>query len=114
MNGMPQPQVTLMLEIARCDQPTDCHLNHKVTKSHLKTLMDLNLIEVETRRCSTWKRNPGVNGPAMTGAERNRIYEEWGRKVRARHWQDRSEIHARLTDDGWAWYDEWKRTDHDR
>ena len=105
MNGMPQPQVTLMLEISAF--PTDCHLNHKLNKRALKSLMDLSLVEVETRRCSAWKRDPDLTG--LDNAQRLRAYEDWGSKIRARNWVDRSEIHARFTDDGFAWHDEWKR-----
>lgn len=104
MINMPSADQMLMLEIA-CS-PDDCHINHTVSKAVLRRLMTLGLIWVETRRMTTWHFEPVVTG--MNATERLRFWEEWGRQRRAQPWQDRSEVHARLTDAGVAWVKQFK------
>lgn len=86
----------LLLEIAR--DPSDCLLNHRVSKPALKRLMSHDLIEVETRRISTWS-TPQI------GVARPSVYGVWNPHAA---WKDRTEIHARLTQTGHAWIAEFR------
>lgn len=92
-----EKDLPLFLEIAT--NPDDCLLNHKVSKSALKRLIGEGLIEVETRRISTWfNQNPAPQ--FKTHAEQREWWAEWDRIRRARKWKDRSEVHACLTEQG--------------
>lgn len=95
----------ILIEIARL--PEDCLLNHKVSKALLKRLLDSNLIEVETRRCVPWHREPDTS--CMDNVQRLRTYEDWGRMMRSKFWGERTEIHARLTDVGVAYMAEYRK-----
>lgn len=93
----------LLLEI--CKAPDDCHLNHKVTKRQLKRLMTEGLIEVETRRMSSWFTEPDYTG--LSNAERYESMKAHVRQRKARQWFDRTEVHACLTSLGAEWYREY-------
>lgn len=91
----------IMLEIA--GDPDDCFLNHKTSKSQLRRLMTEGLIEVETRRISAWSKSQ-PQGPPGLGVYNTPEYKEWSTYLRSRTWQDRTEIHAHLTETGKEWH----------
>lgn len=102
---MNNTDLALMLEIAK--DPSDCYLNYKVSKAALKRLIADGLILVETRRMSVWENLPDVT--CQSNADRLRTFEAHWKRIAALPWKNRSEIHARLTDDGYAWIDEFRR-----
>lgn len=128
-----EKDIPLLLEI--CHSPEDCLLNHKVAKTQLKRLIDLGLIEVETRNISPWIPSgppsdaywisngcPGWNTmsvqrrkAAPTALEiqtaKNALESATERRQiwqKQRVWNTRTEIHACLTPVGHQWATEFR------
>lgn len=130
-----EKDIPLLLEIVKSSE--DCLINHKVSKRQLKRLIDEGLIEVETRKMSTWSvSGPGPeafwisNGcPGWEKGARGRRqaptsdeiqHAKWtlsaadGREKlhrKNRTWFDRVEVHARLTNLGSQWWFQFQQKD---
>lgn len=99
MIDLPIGDQNLLLEIVAA--PQDCYLPNR-SRTMLRRLMILGLIEVETRKMSVW------HAPAPKDW-RSPEWREFVEAKKRRAWNDRVEVHARLTHDGYAWYDDFRR-----